>query len=140
MRSEAVDRFNVRRVVLQPVVQSSWWALVAQTGLQLHSQQCAAAAAVMLCAANLAPQWSLLLPHQREGVLAGLRRGGRLLLADEMGLGKTAQVRCAGRRRDTVVILWYCSTSQSALLLARSELFAPLSSCKFQRSKCRWMR
>ncbi|WIA08961.1 hypothetical protein OEZ85_008376 [Tetradesmus obliquus] len=42
-------------------------------------------------AANLEPQWSALLPHQREGVLAGLRRAGRLLLADEMGLGKTAQ-------------------------------------------------
>lgn len=39
--------------------------------------------------------WEQLLPHQREGVLAGVRRGGRLLIADEMGLGKTAQVRGA---------------------------------------------
>jgi SNF2 family DNA or RNA helicase len=37
--------------------------------------------------------WAALLPHQQAGVLAGVRRGGRLLLADDMGLGKTAQVR-----------------------------------------------
>jgi SNF2 family DNA or RNA helicase len=53
---------------------------------------CAAAAA------GLDPQWSALLPHQGEGVMAGLRRGGRLLLADEMGLGKTAQVRAVSSR------------------------------------------
>lgn len=39
-----------------------------------------------------ADMWAALLPHQQAGVLAGVRRGGRLLLADEMGLGKTAQV------------------------------------------------
>jgi hypothetical protein len=37
-------------------------------------------------------KWDALLAHQREGVLAGVRRGGRLLLADDMGLGKSAQV------------------------------------------------
>ena len=36
--------------------------------------------------------WDQLMPHQQMGVLAGVRRGGRVLLADEMGLGKTAQV------------------------------------------------
>lgn len=45
--------------------------------------------------ANLGELWEQLMPHQREGVLAGVRRGGRLLLADEMGLGKTAQVGAA---------------------------------------------
>lgn len=37
------------------------------------------------------------LHHCRQGVLAGVRRRGRLLLADDMGLGKTAQV-CGGMR------------------------------------------
>ncbi|CAM9141421.1 unnamed protein product, partial [Sphacelaria rigidula] len=32
-----------------------------------------------------------LLPFQREGVMYGLRRRGRLLIADEMGTGKTLQ-------------------------------------------------
>lgn len=41
--------------------------------------------------------WAALLPHQQAGVLAGVRRGGRLLLADDMGLGKTAQVRLGPR-------------------------------------------
>lgn len=36
--------------------------------------------------------WDQLMPQQQVGVLAGVRRGGKLLLADEMGLGKTAQV------------------------------------------------
>jgi SNF2 family DNA or RNA helicase len=40
--------------------------------------------------------WAALLPHQQQGVLAGIRRGGRLLLADDMGLGKTAQVQATG--------------------------------------------
>ncbi|CEM39756.1 unnamed protein product [Vitrella brassicaformis CCMP3155] len=30
-------------------------------------------------------------PFQREGILFGLRRGGRVLIGDEMGLGKTLQ-------------------------------------------------
>lgn len=34
---------------------------------------------------------AVLLPFQREGVLFGLRRGGRVLIADEMGVGKTLQ-------------------------------------------------
>eukprot|EP00850_Spirogloea_muscicola_P002849 SM000011S19027 [mRNA] locus=s11:399749:406722:- [translate_table: standard] len=33
-----------------------------------------------------------LMPFQREGVLFGLRRGGRCLIADDMGVGKTIQV------------------------------------------------
>ena len=32
-----------------------------------------------------------LLPFQRDGVLFGLRRGGRVLIGDEMGVGKTLQ-------------------------------------------------
>ena len=32
-----------------------------------------------------------LMPFQREGVVACIAAGGRLLLADEMGLGKTLQ-------------------------------------------------
>lgn len=35
--------------------------------------------------------WSSLHQYQREGIAAGIQRGGRLLLADEMGLGKTIQ-------------------------------------------------
>ncbi|GFR50029.1 hypothetical protein Agub_g12179, partial [Astrephomene gubernaculifera] len=35
--------------------------------------------------------WSRLFRYQREGVVAGVRLGGRMLLADEMGLGKTVQ-------------------------------------------------
>lgn len=34
---------------------------------------------------------NVLLPFQREGVILGLKRNGRVLLADEMGLGKTYQ-------------------------------------------------
>jgi len=37
-----------------------------------------------------------LLPFQREGVLYGLRRGGRCLIADEMGTGKVK--RCCVAR------------------------------------------
>ena len=33
----------------------------------------------------------VLLPFQKEGIVAGLRFQGRTLLADEMGVGKTAQ-------------------------------------------------
>lgn len=50
--------------------------------------------------------WGRLFAYQREGVLAGVRFGGRVLYADEMGLGKTVQVRrrherggCRGPRR-----------------------------------------
>lgn len=32
-----------------------------------------------------------LLPFQRDGVTAAVRRGGRVLIGDEMGLGKTLQ-------------------------------------------------
>ncbi|PNW83616.1 hypothetical protein CHLRE_05g236950v5 [Chlamydomonas reinhardtii] len=35
--------------------------------------------------------WGRLFAYQREGVLAGVRFGGRVLYADEMGLGKTVQ-------------------------------------------------
>ncbi|KAG2440577.1 hypothetical protein HYH02_010160 [Chlamydomonas schloesseri] len=35
--------------------------------------------------------WGRLFAYQREGVLAGVRFGGRVLFADEMGLGKTVQ-------------------------------------------------
>ena len=58
----------------------------------LISPETQAQARAVVDATIPADLWSLLLPHQQEGVLAGVRRGGRLLLADEMGLGKTAQV------------------------------------------------
>lgn len=35
--------------------------------------------------------FNVLLPFQKEGVIVGLQRNGRILLADEMGLGKTFQ-------------------------------------------------
>jgi SNF2 family DNA or RNA helicase len=54
--------------------------------------------------------WAALLPHQQQGVLAGIRRGGRLLLADDMGLGKTAQVTAA---RGGSCTLWGSSTCTS---------------------------
>lgn len=37
------------------------------------------------------PLQSVLMPFQREGVLFGLARSGRVLIADEMGVGKTLQ-------------------------------------------------
>ena len=37
---------------------------------------------------------STLFEYQKDGVMFGLRHGGRMLLADEMGLGKTVQI-CA---------------------------------------------
>ena len=37
------------------------------------------------------PLREALMPFQREGVLFGVRHGGRALIADEMGVGKTVQ-------------------------------------------------
>lgn len=35
-----------------------------------------------------------LMPYQIEGILFGIRNGGRVLIGDEMGLGKTVQALC----------------------------------------------
>ena len=37
------------------------------------------------------PLREALMPFQKEGVLFGVRQGGRALIADEMGVGKTVQ-------------------------------------------------
>eukprot|EP00850_Spirogloea_muscicola_P004277 SM000018S03642 [mRNA] locus=s18:505658:512598:+ [translate_table: standard] len=53
-----------------------------------------------------------LMPFQREGVLFGLRRGGRCLIADDMGVGKTIQaIALATCFRDLGPLLVVCPAS-----------------------------
>eukprot|EP00850_Spirogloea_muscicola_P005681 SM000026S08930 [mRNA] locus=s26:539501:546330:- [translate_table: standard] len=53
-----------------------------------------------------------LMPFQREGVLFGLRRGGRCLIADDMGVGKTIQaIALASCFRDLGPLLVVCPAS-----------------------------
>lgn len=77
-----------------------------------------------------AATWDALMQHQQAGVLAGLRRRGRLLLADEMGLGKTAQFSASkggvrqqglgidslGLFRQLSSLLWITSLSKGGAL------------------------
>lgn len=66
---------------------------------------------------------AILLPFQKEGVLFGLRRSGRLLIADEMGVGKTLQA----------IALMCCYTVRFPLPLPRacnrSMFAAPAATC-----------
>lgn len=48
--------------------------------------------AAALMAERLDPGlFKVLLPFQKEGIVAGLKFHGRILIADEMGVGKTVQ-------------------------------------------------
>ena len=53
-----------------------------------------------------------LMPFQREGVIYGLKKKGRVLIADEMGLGKTLQaISLSAVYRDEWPVLVVCPSS-----------------------------
>jgi hypothetical protein len=57
-----------------------------------------------------------LMPFQREGVLFGLARGGRVLIGDEMGLGKTLQaIAIAAAFADEWPLLVVCPSSMRGM-------------------------
>ena len=60
-----------------------------------------------------------LMPFQREGVVACIAAGGRLLLADEMGLGKTLQGLAVAAHYIDECALW-TSSCESCFACVRS--------------------
>ena len=67
-----------------------------------------------------------LLPFQREGVNAGLEKGGRILIGDEMGLGKTVQaIALASQYRSEWPCLIFAPTSMCLPWCEELERWCP---------------